>query len=109
MVKLKEKAQGLTEYVILFCVILAVVLIAQTAIKRAYQGKIRDEMTKIGGQYSPGHTTSKRTMVNRTSTITTTEKGVSKTVLGPQAGYVWTDSTVFEEKVDALTKEKWPN
>jgi hypothetical protein len=60
------------EFSVLLAVILSALLIMQFYIKRAYQGKVREEADQIGRQYSPGHTniTSEINITTNTTTAT---------------------------------------
>lgn len=53
-----RKGQNLLEYVMLLCIIVSSILIMQTYVKRAYQGRLKQESDSLGQQYSPDHTTS---------------------------------------------------
>lgn len=64
-----KRAQSIIEYTVVFCSILAALLIMQVYIKRCYSGKIKQQMDEVGPQYGPGHTTS----VISTTTVTATE------------------------------------
>jgi hypothetical protein len=55
---IKKNGQSLMEYAILFSVVAAALIIMQFYIKRAYQGRIKQDSDEVGQQYSPGHTKS---------------------------------------------------
>ncbi len=67
------RGQGILEYVALLGVVVCAILIMQVFIKRAYQGKLKQDADSLGSQYSPGHTTSYT--YNSTSTNTETYMG----------------------------------
>jgi Flp pilus assembly pilin Flp len=51
-----RRGQSMVEYAVLLCIILAALLIMSVYIKRAYQGRLKQEADKLGPQYSPRHT-----------------------------------------------------
>lgn len=53
-----KKSQNILEYTTLFCVVISALLIMQVYLKRAYQGRLKQEADNLGQQYSPKHTTS---------------------------------------------------
>ena len=59
-----KKGQNILEYSLLIALVLSAILIMQVYVKRAYQGRIKQEADNLGEQYSPRHTTS--TMVTKT-------------------------------------------
>ena len=61
------------EYTVLLCVVLSALLIMQFYVKRAYQGRIKQEADSVGTQYAPGHTNA--TVVTNTTVNTTTYVG----------------------------------
>jgi hypothetical protein len=67
-----KKGQSILEYVVLFALILAALLIMHIYIKRAYQGRIKQGADEVSQQYSPGHTTSLMTTVSSTNSVTYT-------------------------------------
>jgi uncharacterized protein (UPF0333 family) len=80
---LSKRGQSLLEYSILFAVILSALLIMQFYIQRGYQGRLKAEADSVGQQYSPGHTTSKITNTNISTSITTTAAGRRSEVIAP--------------------------
>ncbi|MFA5157455.1 MAG: hypothetical protein WC532_08775 [Candidatus Omnitrophota bacterium] len=69
---IKKNGQSLMEYAILFSVVAAALLIMQFYVKRAYQGRIKQDADEVGQQYSPGHTASSiytNTMATSTTCI----------------------------------------
>jgi hypothetical protein len=67
-----KKGQSIVEYVILFTLILAALLIMHIYIKRAYQGRIKQSSDELSQQYSPGHTTSLMNAVSSSNSVTYT-------------------------------------
>jgi hypothetical protein len=65
-----KKAQSILEYTVLFSLILAGLLMMQVYVKRAYQGRIKQDAEQLGPQYSPGHSTSLTTTQSTTDTTT---------------------------------------
>ena len=69
-----------------FCVVLAALLIMQVYFKRAYQGSLKEKSDELGsGLYSPKHTTSLSKISTSTNSTTytggpTVPDGVSVTV-----------------------------
>jgi len=61
------------EYSIVLSVVIAALLVMQFYIKRAYQGRLKQEADEVGQQYSPGHTSSQ--IVTNTSSTSTTCTG----------------------------------
>jgi hypothetical protein len=78
-----KKGQSILEYVVLFTVIVAALLVMHIFIKRAYQGRIKQNADEVGGQYSPGHTTALTTTVSKSASTTytggKTKEGVAVT------------------------------
>jgi nitrogen fixation protein FixH len=67
-----KKGQSIVEYVVLFGLVVAALLIMHIYVKRAYQGRIKQGSDEISQQYSPGHTTSLiETQTNSNSTTCT--------------------------------------
>ncbi len=64
-IMITKKGQNILEYSLLIALVLSAILIMQVYVKRAYQGRIKQEADNLGEQYSPKHTTS--TMVTRTN------------------------------------------
>jgi cytoskeletal protein RodZ len=98
--RLKFKGgQSMLEYVVLLGLLVAALLIMQFYVKRAYQGRLKQEADKVGDQYAPGYTNSSiTTRITSSGTQTTTD------------GYVYTTSssktTVSkDETVDAFGDE----
>jgi hypothetical protein len=61
------------EYAILFCVVLSALMIMQVYVKRAYQGRLKQEADSLGPQYAPRHTAS--LIVTETNTTSETCTG----------------------------------
>ncbi len=57
MFKLKRKGQSILEYSIMLAVVIAVLLIMQSFVKRGYQGSLKSSADKMGEQFSAGNTT----------------------------------------------------
>jgi hypothetical protein len=68
----KTKAQSILEYVTLLAVIVSALLIMQFYVKRAYQGRLKDEADQVGQQYSPRHTTGLSSTFSQTTSTTCT-------------------------------------
>lgn len=79
---LSKRGQSLLEYSILFAVILSAILIMQFYIKRSYQGRLKAEADSVGQQYAPGHTTSKITTTNNSTSVTVTKDGIRSEIIG---------------------------
>jgi cytoskeletal protein RodZ len=63
-----RKGQSIVEYTLMLCVILSAILIMQVYVKRAYQGRLKQESDNVGQQYSPKHTSSS---ISNTGTVKT--------------------------------------
>ncbi len=107
-----RQAQSLLEYAVLICVIISTLLIMQFYIKRAYQGRIKQEADELGQQYSPGHTTSLSNTTIATNTTSYTggefvkDSGGRETVPeGMSVSYSVTNTTFTRrEGVDSYAK-----
>ncbi len=112
-----RKAQNIVEYTVLFCVVLAALLIMQVYIKRSYQGRIKSESDSIGQQYSVGHTTSESTITTSSTTETcsggtTAGSELLDSVKDVPTGTSFTVSKTEtdskkEEKVDSFAEEEF--
>jgi hypothetical protein len=110
-----RRGQSLLEYVTLFCMIVAALLIMQAYIKRGYQGRIKQEADSLGQQYSPKHSTS----ATQVTTDTTSEsfsgagiyhsniRGSDVTVPEGMSASVSTTKTNLtrDEKIDSFSTE----
>lgn len=65
-------SQSVLEYVVLLCVILSSLLIMQVYVKRAYQGRLKQEADTLGQQYAPTHTISSIETITNTSSVSFT-------------------------------------
>ncbi|MBL7130229.1 MAG: hypothetical protein ISS45_02285 [Candidatus Omnitrophica bacterium] len=70
---LNKKGQSVLEATALICIILTALLIMQVYVKRAYQGRLKQEADTLGTQYSPGHTAS--LIISTTSTYSVSYTG----------------------------------
>jgi len=68
-----KKGQSIIEYALLLAIILAALMIMQIVIKRAYQGRIRQEADSVGPQYSPNHT--QMTLITNTTSNSASSSG----------------------------------
>ncbi|MBU1998951.1 MAG: hypothetical protein KKE64_05595 [Candidatus Omnitrophica bacterium] len=72
MFKLKRKGQSILEYSIMLAVVIAVLLIMQSFVKRGYQGSLKSSADKMGEQFSAGNTTiQEKSTMGADQTITT--------------------------------------
>ncbi len=69
---LSEKGQHIVEYSILIALIISALVIMQVYIKRAYQGRLKQEAEEVGQQYSPRHTNAVTTTSIRSNSTTCT-------------------------------------
>ena len=104
-----RKAQNIMEYTILFCIVLAALLIMQVYIKRSYQGRLKLESDSIGPQYSVGHTTSE-TVSTTESETTSYVGGITESGIRVPTGVSYTESKskatmTKEEEVDSFVEE----
>lgn len=110
------KGQNILEYAILICIVISALLIMQFYVKRAYQGRLKQEADSVGEQYAPKHTTSQiitNTIINSESyTGGKTDAGglAKKKVVVPDGMSVTfskVDSNVSRsEKVDSFAAEE---
>lgn len=107
-----KKGQSIIEYALLLAIILAALMIMQIVIKRAYQGRIKQEADSIGPQYSPNHT--QMIQITNTTSNSTSSSGGWYNVTGgtPQslAGLTLTitnttTNTSRAEVVDAFIRD----
>ncbi len=59
MFNMRKKGQSILEYSIMLAVVIAVLLIMQSFVKRGYQGSLKSSADKMGEQFSAGGTTIK--------------------------------------------------
>ena len=85
-----RKSQTVLEYAVLFSVVIAALLIMQVFIKRAYQGRLKQEADSVGQQYEMGKTTAET--ITETRTIRETYSGGQTSASG-----------VFGKSVDVPT------
>jgi hypothetical protein len=114
-----RRGQSILEYATLLALIVSALLIMQFYVKRAYQGRLKDEADQVGQQYSPGHTVG----YSQVSTYSTTQTrtGGKISIRDPQTGEITrkdipagmtvskshsTTTTSREEKIDAFAAEK---
>lgn len=108
-IMITKKGQNILEYSLLIALVLSAILIMQVYVKRAYQGRIKQEADNLGEQYSPKHTTSAmvtRTKINSESCTGGTCKG--KAVPEGMSVSFSDVKTEFERKeaVDSFAAEK---
>jgi len=70
-----KRGQSTLEYAVLIALILSSILIMQFYVKRGYQGRLKQEADSVGGQYSPGHTTSSITTIINSSSTSESSRG----------------------------------
>jgi uncharacterized protein (UPF0333 family) len=98
-VQIKRRGQSILEYVVLLAVILSALLLMHIYVKRSYQGRLKEEASQLGQQYSPGHTTSTTySGISSKSTTCTGGNCFGKTV--PQG------MTVTKTEVNVSTERK---
>jgi uncharacterized protein (UPF0333 family) len=105
-----KKGQSILEYVILFTLILAALIIMHIYIKRAYQSRIKQGADEVGQQYSPGHTTSVMNAVTSSNSITYTGGTTAEGVEVPDNMTVTqsktTSSYTRQEGIDSFATEQ---
>ena len=79
---MRKNAQSIMEYMVLICVIVAAIFAMQVYIKRAFQGKMREQADQIsdGLAYSPGATNGDymmRRSISSNSSSTTEKVGTT--------------------------------
>ncbi len=108
MVK-RLRGQRTLEYALIIAVIVGALLAMQVYMRRGVQGKLRESIDDIGGQYSAGNVTAKYITKQEGEKITkeklggptTTEEGISRTEV-TQAAKVTTSAT--GEGAEKITK-----
>lgn len=96
----RQLAQSLLEYSVLLALIMSALLVMQVYIKRAYQGRLKQEADSVGQQYAPGHTDSTVTTAMHSYTETVNDGGTI-VVQTPVGNPSWTTVTK-EERVESF-------
>jgi uncharacterized protein (UPF0333 family) len=71
--KSSKQGQSILEYSIMLAVVIAVLLIMQSFVKRGYQGSLKSSSDKMGEQFSAGGTTIKEEITMKDHQIINTE------------------------------------
>jgi len=100
----RNKAQTTLEYAILIGVIVAGLIAMQVYLKRGYQGKLRESADNMGQQFSPGYTTNKYTVINKSKS--TEELKNRETTSTINEGDQESKKSGYEE-VATSDKESW--
>jgi hypothetical protein len=77
--------QTVLETAVLIVILVAALVAMQVYMKRGIQGRLRENMDSIGGQYDPERTTSDM-ITNQASSVTTTSVTARHTVGDPWTG-----------------------
>ena len=91
-IRLNKRGQPALEYVMVIAIFVAALIAMQIYFKRGIQGRIREASDDIGGQFSPGYTTSSFTTTLDGSSVETytqtaaTGGTMSETTLSGQTG-----------------------
>jgi hypothetical protein len=96
------KAQSIVEYAVLLCVIIATLLVMQFYVKRAYQGRIKQEADSVGRQYSPKHTAGLIVSQSTTATETCTGGNCRGANVPDGMTVSWSNSTSSSERKEAV-------
>ena len=83
-----RKGQSILEYAILLAVVIAVLLIMQSFVKRGYQGSLKTSADRMGEQFSASSTTIKEQQKMAGDQDVTTEVGTNKTLMDQFTGVV---------------------
>ncbi len=67
-----KKGQSMLEYAVLICVVLSALMIMHVYVKRAYQGRLKQEADSLGQQYSPPFSSSHIRTTTSTNNVTYT-------------------------------------
>ena len=104
----KKKGQSLLEYGVFLAVVIAVLLIMQSFIKRGYQGSLKSSTDKIGEQFSTSGTTikTKQTMVSPQVSITDVPANEESEYFTSTLTSGGEKTTVTEQKTDSIALEK---
>jgi len=98
-----RKGQSTLEYAILIGIVVGALITMQIYVKRGIQGKLRSASDDIGGQFSPGLTTSEYNYTTEYESQETVKDLVTTTDVITQ-----TQSKSGWEKVEVLEDEWWP-
>ncbi len=77
-----KRGQSTLETAILIIVIVASLILMQVYLKRAVQGRVREGIDSIGGQYDPAQTTSDYTTTHNSTSITNSSTAVISRTTG---------------------------
>jgi len=98
-----RKGQSTLEYAILIGIVVGALITMQIYVKRGIQGKLRSASDDIGGQFSPGLTTSEYNYTTDYAARETVKDLVTTTDVTKQ-----TQSKSGSERVEILEDELWP-
>jgi hypothetical protein len=98
---IKRKSQSLLEYGIFLAVVIAVLLIMQSFIKRGYQGSLKSSSDRIGEQFS----TSGSTIMTKRNLGSEGEFSETKVLQSDKSG-VYTSTVKTGDLVDTTTQSK---
>jgi hypothetical protein len=80
-----RRGQTTIETAVLIVILVAALVAMQTYLKRGLQGRLRENMDSVGGQYDPERTTSDTT-VSQASRVTTTSVTARHVIGDPWTG-----------------------
>jgi len=83
-----RKGQSILEYAILLAVVIAVLLIMQSFVKRGYQGSLKRSADSMGEQFSANSTTIKEEQKMAGDQNIVTEVGTTTAIMGNFSGQV---------------------
>jgi len=99
---LGKKGQSTLEYAVLIVVIIVALIAMQTYLKRGIQGRVRESSDQIGEQFSPGYTTSNRTMSTFSNSTEVNDGSSTTTTIANQ----WQNRSGWENVMNA-ENEYW--
>jgi len=102
----KAKAQAPLEYVVIFAVVIAALLIMHHFVKRGYQGSVKASSDRIGSQFSTSGTTIKTETTMRGNETTETEVLKRDDVYTSTVKTGGELKTVTQERSEPLALEK---
>lgn len=101
---LRKRGQSTLEYAVLIVVIIAALVAMQVYLKRGLQGRMRESADQIGDQFSPGYTTSNKTISTYSNSTQMTDQWSSTTQIQNQF-----QNVTGAENVLGASNEYWGN
>ena len=96
-IKVRKKAQTITEYGILFVIIMGALLTSQLYMKRSIQGRLKSAADDLGGQFSPGNTNVTHRIISDSLTHETLANGATRSELRSPETFQATENKVIHD------------